>query len=308
MAETTNGNNTATGGANQAATMEEYQNSGYYQNLGIDKLQQQLAGYPVDDATLQQQAQNQYKPTYDAEMQAIQQQLALQTQGYGSQIAGMNTAYEQQKRKTNQAYDESAVNLNNALTKRGLGRSSLISTQGAYLENQRNMALGDIDANQTAAINAINEKIALLTDQAAQREQTLAGNYARQLENRVNELREQNRTASISLQLQIAALQQQGYEAYQKWLIDQRKQELAEQEFRAEHPELFEENDGAGSGGTQQRPTAKQPQKNSVVSGALKSLLNSVNQTLTLKKPSTAQKNSAKKSAQKTGKKPMGFR
>ena len=123
------------------------------------------------------------------------------------------------------------MSLNNALTKRGLGRSSLVSTQGTYLENQRNQALGDIDRDETNAINAINEKIALLTDQAAQSEKTLSGNYARQIEARINELRTQNQTAATNLQLQIAALQMQGYQAYQEWLLAQRSQELAEEEF-----------------------------------------------------------------------------
>lgn len=219
----------------EMADMEKFQASPYYQTLGIGGLQEQLKGYQTDDAALRQQAEAQYNPTYQAELEALRQELAQERQGYSSQIASLDHSYDQQRRRTNQSYDESAVDLNNALTKRGLGRSSLVSTQGAYLENRRNQALSDIDASQRGAVDAINEKIALLTDQAAQRERSMAGNYARQLENRVNELKAQNQSASISLQLQIAALQQQGYEAYQKWLLDNRAQELREKTFEAEY-------------------------------------------------------------------------
>ena len=217
--------------AAEAATMEEFQATPYYQGLGIEALQQQLSGYTTDDATLRQQAETQYKPTYDTELESLRQQLAQQVQGYNSQISSLGTTYDQQRRRTNEAYDQSAVQLDNALTKRGLGRSSLVSTQGAYLEKQRNQSLGDIDATQTSAVNALNEKIALLTDQTAQSERRLANSYAAQIESRINELRRENQSAATNLQLQIASLQQQGYQAYQNWLLANREMELAEKQF-----------------------------------------------------------------------------
>ena len=58
---------------------------------------------------------------------------------------------------------------------------------------------------------------------------------AQQLENKIASLRTQNQSAAVSLQLQIAALQQQGYEAYQKWLLDNRKVVLDEKEHDAEY-------------------------------------------------------------------------
>ena len=219
----------------QAASMEEFQATPYYQGLGIEALRQELAGYQADDEALRQQVEAQYRPTYDAETEALRQQTERQVQGYESQRAGVIGGYDRARRQTQEAYDESAVDLNNALTRRGLGRSSLVSTQGAYLEKQRNQALEEIDRDENQTIAAINEKIALLTDQAAQSERTMAGNYARQLENRVNELKSQNRTASINLQLQIAALQQQGYEAYQDWLLQNREQARKEAEFEKKY-------------------------------------------------------------------------
>ncbi len=257
----------------QAADMDAFKATPYYQSLGIEGLQQQLGSYQTDDAALRAQAENQYKPTYDAEVEALRQQLAQQVQGYENQRAGVDAEYDRQRQRTNQTYNESAVNLNNALTSRGLGRSSLVSTQGTYLENQRNQALGDIDRDETNAINAINEKIALLTDQAAQSEKTLSGNYARQLENRVNELKAQNQSASISLQLQIAALQQQGYEAYQKWLLDNRAQELDEREFDIKYGGKQSGGSSGSSGSKTQKSSSSESKSTSAVSQSVSGVL-----------------------------------
>jgi len=248
--ETTNGttvggDTTTTPTTPQLTPMQQFQQSGYYQSLGLDKLQQQLAGYATDDATLRAQAEALYKPTYLTELEALRQQFALQQQAYKSQLEGMGMTYDRQRRATNQAYDESAVDLNNALTKRGLGRSSLVSTQGAYLESKRNTALSDIDASEAAARNALLEKIALLADQSAQSEKLLASNYAQQLEARIQELRQQNQSAATSLQLQLAQLQQQGYQAYQQQLMAEREQQLAEDQF--EYTKTQKSSSGTGS-------------------------------------------------------------
>ena len=293
-----------------AAGMEEFQETPYYQGLGIEQLQEQLAGYQQDDAQLQQLAEAQYRPAYEAELEAMRHELEQQAQSYGSQLESLGETYDRQRRKTNQAFSESAVNLNNALTKRGLGRSSLVSTQGAYLENQRNQALSEIDRDESSAIQAINERIALLTDQAAQRERTLAGNYARQLENRIGELKAQNQTAAVSLQLQIAALQQQGYEAYQDWLLANRKQELQEKELAAKYPELFGETGGASGGSSSSSSSSggsKEPEQKNAVGGALAGWLDSVGQMLT-GKSTDAQKEQMKNRTAATGKKRIGRR
>lgn len=233
--------------ADKITDMNAYKQSAAYQSLGIDKLQEQLAGYQTDDAALRQQAEAEYKPTYDANLEALKQQTAQQIQGYQGQLAGLGTAYDKQREKTNESYNQSILSASNALTRRGLGRSSLVATQGAYLEKQRNEALADINADQTAAANAINEKIALLTDQAAQSEKTMAGSYASQIEARMNELKQKNQSAATSLQLQISALQQQGYQAYQEQLLKQqqieREQANLDREYKTQQEQWQKEFD-----------------------------------------------------------------
>ena len=257
----------------KAATMEEFKQTPYYQGLGIDALEDRLAGIEQDEGEIKSQAEAQYRPAYEQERENARHAFEKELAGYRAQMAGAGADYDRQRRKADRAYEESAAELNNQLTKRGLGRSSLVSAQGAYLQNQRNQALAEIDRAEGDAIRAINEKIALLTEQAAQKERTMADNYVRQLDARVSEMKEKNKNASISLQLQIAALQQQGYEAYQEWLLKNRKQEVEEKEFEAEYGEMQNAEASSGSaspsgGGGSKKAAAKETKQPTAALGA----------------------------------------
>ena len=247
----------------KAATMEEFRQTPYYQGLGIEGMQAQLEEYRQDEEVLRSQAEAEYRPAYESETEAARQALARELQGYDAQLAGMGSVYDRQRRNAAQTYEQSAVELNNQLTKRGLGRSSLVSTQGTQLHNQLGQALTEIDRAESDAIQTINEKIALLTEQAAQSERTRAENYARRLESRISEMKEQNREASISLQLQIAALQQQGYEAYQDWLLKNRQQEIEEKEFEAEYGDVLLQEEGREEDQTASSGVGKRAEKQS---------------------------------------------
>ena len=173
-------------------TFDKYKSSGYYGATNIVTLQEQLAQYAVDDESLRKQAQAQYQPTYDSTRLSYQNQLGELTAGQDAQI-----------RQINQSYDKSLGTLNSSLLKRGLGRSSLVGTMGVALENQRAQAIGDKTTEYLAQQNSINSQI-----------QQLDASYAQQIEARINELREANKTAATQLQLQIAELQYNGYLAY----------------------------------------------------------------------------------------------
>ena len=69
---------TETNRDSQTAAMDDYRNSEYYKNLNIDGLQEQLKGYMADDDAIRQHAETQYKPTYDAELESLRQQLQQQ--------------------------------------------------------------------------------------------------------------------------------------------------------------------------------------------------------------------------------------
>ncbi len=232
-------------------SFEDYRRSGGYDADSIDALNRQLGEYTTDYDALKHQAEVEYAPTYRAQQDALDDRLSEQTRAAQAERRALTDQYERQRRQTDARYDQSAAALNNTLNARGLGRSSLTATQGAYLEGQRGQALADINRAESDEINAINSRIAQYTEEAARNRQSLAESYAQQLENRINTLRDANRNAAASLRLQIAALQQQGYEAYRDWLMKERAQQLDEAEFQ----QKYGLNKTAGSAQTRQKTT-----------------------------------------------------
>ena len=268
------------------ASMTEYKSSSWYDADAIDALKRRLDAYSTDYDTLKRQAEADYAPVYRSELAALQNQLASDREAAENERDALGKTYDRQRRLTNDAYDESAVRLSNALNARGLGRSSLTATQGAQLEARRNQALSDINASEADAADAINSRIAQLTQAAARSEQTLSSNYANQLESRINALKNSNQSAAVSLQLQIAALQQEGYEAYQNWLLKNRAQELDEAEYRRKYGLDDAQSTASSSGQATQKTSAasansvKQssgPSGLAAVGIALKSLLSRLN-------------------------------
>ncbi len=212
-----------------------YRQSDWYDAESIDGLRRRLDALSADDDALRAQAEAEYRPAYEAEKNTLRDTLERETASAQTERDALASTYDKRRRLANESYDRSAAALNNTLNARGLGRSSLTGTQNAYLERERGRALDDIGAEEAEAVNAINRRIAQLAENAARDERTLDGRYADQLTSRVSALKSANQTAAISLQLQIAALQQQGYEAYRDSLLKERAQQLDEDEFRQKY-------------------------------------------------------------------------
>lgn len=265
----------------------DYRNSGWYNRETIDALNRQLANYDTDYGALKRQAEAEYAPTYALEQDALDARLAQQTTEAQNQQAALSRTYDRQRREMNELYDQSAARLNNTLNARGLGRSSLTATQGAYLEGQRGQSIADINRAEADDIAAINSRIAQLTEEAARSRQSLAASYAQQLDNRINQLRSSNQSAAVSLQLQIAALQQQGYQAYQDWLLKERAQALSEAAFREQYG-LNEDgsrrasSSSGASGKAKSTPTAaaKKTGSATTLSGLIKSAVSGIQSAL----------------------------
>jgi len=195
-------------------TWARYQNSAYYQASNVAALQQAAAGYTTDPETLRTQAVTAYQPTYDATKQSLQQEKETALNSYNNQLSGLSQTYDQQERSANAQYDASRTSALNALTKRGLGRSSIVGVTSSAIENARNQALNDIQEKESDAYADIYNNITLTETQAAAKLQQLADSYNQQIEARMNELKTANQTAATNIQAQIAALQQSGYNAY----------------------------------------------------------------------------------------------
>ena len=221
--------------ANSQDARAAYRQSDWYDAESVDGLRRRLDALSAGDEALCAQAEAEQRPAYETQKNALRDALERETASAQTERDALASTYDRRRRLANESYDRSAAALNNALNARGLGRSSLTGTQNAYIERERNRALDDIGAEEAASVNAINRRIMQLTESAARDERTLDGNYASQLNSRVNALKSANQTAAISLQLQIAALQQQGYEAYREHLLRERAQQLDEDEFRQKY-------------------------------------------------------------------------
>lgn len=221
--------------ANSQDARAAYRQSDWYDAESVDGLRRRLDALSAGDEALRAQAEAEQRPAYETQKNALRDALERETASAQTERDALASTYDRRRRLANESYDRSAAALNNALNARGLGRSSLTGTQNAYIERERNRALDDIGAEEAASVNAINRRIAQLTESAARDERTLDGNYASQLNSRVSALKSANQTAAISLQLQIAALQQQGYEAYREHLLRERAQQLDEDEFRQKY-------------------------------------------------------------------------
>lgn len=250
-----------------------YKQSDWYDAESIDGLRRRLDTLSQSDDALRSQAEAEYRPDYETQKNALRDTLERETASAQAERDALASAYDRRRRLANESYDRSAAALNNTLNARGLGRSSLTGTQNAYLERERGRTLDDIGAEESENVNAINRRIAQLAENAARDERTLDGSYADKLASRVSALKSANQTAAISLQLQIAALQQQGYEAYRDSLLKERAQQLDEDEFRQKYG-LYDEitqNNRVSSGG-KTRAATRNTAKTAAASAPLKSL------------------------------------
>jgi len=179
-------------------SLSDYQNTGFYSTANINQLQNQLAQYATDFATNRQRAESYYSPTYEAEKQ-----------NYQNQLAELGTNQQIDAKKINTQYDKSMNQLMANLNKQGFGRSSLVSTRGVEVENARNGALSDSSLQYLRQANDINANI-----------QTLTAKYAQDVESKAAEMQRENQASRINLLAQIAQLQQNGYNAYANYLAN----------------------------------------------------------------------------------------
>lgn len=209
----------------------DYEKSGFA--ASGERLKKLLESMVESDETIKQRAEAELKPDYESARKELLDSLKKESAQAAQKEKALASDYEERRQQVNDTYDKSHKRLENELNARGLGRSSLVATEGTALENERNRELSKLSENEDAQKKelqaALTEKEAEVDDDL----QALSGSYAAQLEKRIASLKDSSRTAQVSVELQLAALQQQGYEAYMNNL-------MKEKEFAAEHPEKTE--------------------------------------------------------------------
>lgn len=176
-----------------------YKDSGFYTAAGIEALQKHLSDYyNRTEEQLRADAKAAYDVQYDANKLNYQNQL--------DQLGIYRNA---DLKKINSQYDRAGNTIDNDLTKRGLGRSSLVSTRGVENENARNAAIADKSLEYLEQENKINAD-----------RQALDAEYAQNVENEFVKLRDKQLADRINMLTTIASLQQNGYSNYVNYLLN----------------------------------------------------------------------------------------
>lgn len=185
---------------NTAPTTQEYNNTGFAEASGVSELKNQANQIKIDDASLRQQAEAQYKQTYDTQQQSLKNQLSalIQSQTDDSELL-------------NRQYNQSINTMMSKLAKRGLNTGVTPGATTAALDKFRNEVM-----TQRQALYGVQQ------EGVRKASETLSDNYdlnirARMATNRSNALASLN-----DLLAQIAKLQTSSYEDYIQYLLSKK--------------------------------------------------------------------------------------
>ena len=108
------------------------------------------------------QAEQQYNPSYNQKVTALQNQLAQNQQNLEQQKVGINANYDYQVQNQNLNNRLNKNNVSNAMLGRGLSNSSIAVSGLAEQDAKNTRLVGDINRNRTAELNNIDQQKALL--------------------------------------------------------------------------------------------------------------------------------------------------
>ena len=108
------------------------------------------------------QAEQQYNPSYNQKVTALQNQLAQNQQNLEQQKVGINANYDYQVQNQNLNNRLNKNNVSNAMLGRGLSNSSIAISGLAEQDAKNTRLVGDINRNRTAELNNIDQQKALL--------------------------------------------------------------------------------------------------------------------------------------------------
>lgn len=114
------------------------------------------------DSKYYTQAEQQYNPSYNQKVTALQNQLAQNQQNLEQQKVGINSNYDYQVQNQNLNNRLNKNNVSNAMLGRGLANSSIAISGLAEQDAKNTRLVGDINRNRTAELNNIDQQKALL--------------------------------------------------------------------------------------------------------------------------------------------------
>ena len=187
--------------ANEASEAS-WKGSGFGQTAGVKPLKTEANNISLDRDTLRQQAEAQYKPTYEAEKASLNNQLTelIKSQTDDSDLL-------------NKQYQQSINTMMGKLSQRGLHVGSLPDTTAAALNKFRNEVMSQRQQMYDIQKQGVENV-----------QQTLESNYDLNIEARINEIFQANLTSLTSLLQKISQLQTSSYNDYIQYLLAKKNQ------------------------------------------------------------------------------------
>lgn len=130
----------------------------------------------LSDGEYSTKAQNQYDPAYNLKVQGLQNTLQNNLSTLENSKAGIAANYNKSMVNQNLQNTVSKNNINNDALARGLGRSSIVTSGLSQADVINNKALGNIQSDQTNAMNGVNTQQANTGIDEQNQENTLASN------------------------------------------------------------------------------------------------------------------------------------
>lgn len=132
-------------------------------------------------ATYHGQAEQQYDPTYNGQVNALKGALATKLAGFNTQKVGVNSGYDGQINSQNVQNTATKNNYSDTELGRGMGRSSIVSSGLAGLDDQNARVDNNINTARNTDVNGINQSIANANADNATQVQTLQSDKENQV-------------------------------------------------------------------------------------------------------------------------------
>ena len=178
-------------------TMTAYNKTGFASASGVSGLKAEVSNLKTDDASLRQQAVDQYADTFKAEQQSLQ-----------SQLSALITAQNNDSELLNKQYEKSISTMMSQIKKRGLDVGGLPRAQTDALEKFHNEVMTQRHRLYDVQRSGVQAQV-----------DTLEKNYDANITRRTYDIKNRNLKAVNSLLVTMAELQSGSYQDYINYLL-----------------------------------------------------------------------------------------
>ena len=182
-------------------SMAKYETTGFAKASGVDSFKTEAAKLNTDSTALKQQAEAQYKPTYEAEQNSLNTQLTalIKSQTDDSELL-------------NKQYQQSVNTMMEKIKARGLATGTLPQVQTDALKKFHNEVMDQRQAVYNVQRSGIQNV-----------QKTLRDNYDLNIQARMDQNRDNTLQSLTNVLTQIAELQSKSFQDYIKYLLAKNK-------------------------------------------------------------------------------------